>query len=117
MQESLWVLDQLDPGSSVYNMPLAIRLTGMLDLAALNRTLNEIVARHEPLRTKLGVRDGQPVQVIEAVRPWELTVVDLAQLAAVDREASRVARARLAVAAGSTCKNGRTRSRAAGAAR
>src|SRR5690348_7341292 len=50
-QQRLWFLDQLEPGASVYNMPAAIRAVGRLDVAALGRSLNEVVRRHEALRT------------------------------------------------------------------
>ena len=50
-QERLWFIDRLDPGSAVYNLPLTWRLEGALDGAALERSLSEIVRRHEALRT------------------------------------------------------------------
>ena len=52
-QQRLWLLEQLDPGNPVYSIPLAMRLSGALDVAALGRTLNELMARHESLRTRL----------------------------------------------------------------
>ncbi len=66
-QQRLWVLDQLEPNSPVYNIPLAVRLGGTLDIAALGRALNEIVRRHETLRTTFEAVDGRPVQVIGPV--------------------------------------------------
>src|SRR3954451_15301509 len=63
-QERLWFIDRLEPGSAVYNMPMAWRLGGALDEAALERALGEIVRRHEALRTTFGEVDGSPVQVI-----------------------------------------------------
>ena len=59
-QERLWFLDQLAPGSTVYNMPGAFRLTGRLDIAALERSLNEIMRRHEALRTTFRSVEGSP---------------------------------------------------------
>src|SRR5919205_4415936 len=56
-QQRLWFLDQLDQGNSSYNMPLAVCITGRLDVKALERTLNEIVRRHEVLRTTISVID------------------------------------------------------------
>src|SRR5689334_22924159 len=50
-QQRLWFLDQLEPGLVAYNMPAAVRLAGSLDVAVLTRSLNEIVRRHESLRT------------------------------------------------------------------
>src|SRR2546426_12839595 len=46
-QQRLWFLDQLQPGSGFYNMPMAVRLTGWLDVPALEQSMNEIVRRHE----------------------------------------------------------------------
>ncbi len=49
-QEPLWFLDQLEPGSSAYNLPAVIRLSGPLEVGALEQSLNEIVRRHDSLR-------------------------------------------------------------------
>jgi amino acid adenylation domain-containing protein len=76
-QERLWFLDQLEPGNPAYNMPAAVRLCGRLDVAALCRSLNEIVRRHETLRTTFAATDGRPVQVIAPVVTSPLAVVDL----------------------------------------
>ncbi|HKG13792.1 MAG TPA: amino acid adenylation domain-containing protein, partial [Pyrinomonadaceae bacterium] len=77
-QQRLWFLDQLKPGSAFYNVPLAVRLTGRLDVGALESTLTEVVRRHEVLRTHFDVaEDGQPVQVIAPPRRVELPPVDL----------------------------------------
>src|SRR5262245_10315704 len=56
-QQRLWFLDQFDPGKPYYNLPLAIRLTGDLDVPALTRSLDAIVERHEILRTTYPTRD------------------------------------------------------------
>ena len=64
-QQRLWFLDQLEPGSSFYNIPAAVRLRGVLNVEALERTLSEVVRRHEVLRTHFIAVDGEPVQVIE----------------------------------------------------
>src|SRR3954469_17270637 len=76
-QLRLWVLDQLVPGSAAYNIPGALRLSGALNLAALERSLSAIVARHESLRTTFATIDGQPAQVIAAPAPLALPVADL----------------------------------------
>ena len=76
-QERLWFLDQLEPGSTVYNMPGAFRLTGRLDTAALERSLNKIVRRHETLRTTFRSVDGSLHQVVAAQLGLPLPVIDL----------------------------------------
>src|SRR5579862_1836660 len=63
-QQRLWFLDQLDPGNAVYNMPVALRLSGELQLSALERSLNELLKRHEVLRATFVSQDGRPVQRI-----------------------------------------------------
>ncbi|MCW5609010.1 MAG: amino acid adenylation domain-containing protein, partial [Nitrosomonas sp.] len=63
-QQRLWTLSQFDACSIAYNISSAWRLTGRVDVTALSRSLNEIVRRHEVLRTTFGMENGQPVQVI-----------------------------------------------------
>jgi amino acid adenylation domain-containing protein len=92
-QERLWFLDQLQPGSSAYNVPLANRLAGQIDIRALELSLNEIIRRHEALRTRFQVKDGKPIQVISPSLSIEVRVEDLTQLSAGEREneASKIA--------------------------
>jgi amino acid adenylation domain-containing protein len=85
-QQRLWFIDQLDPGNSVYNFPVAVRLKGSLNLAALEQSLNEIVRRHEALRTTFSMVDGQPSQVIASRLNITLPIVDLTKLPEVERE-------------------------------
>jgi len=86
-QERLWFLEQLQPGTATYNIPAAVRLTGRLDAAALNRSLAAVVARHEALRTRFPAAMGdQPVQVIDPPPSWVLPVVDLTALPETARE-------------------------------
>jgi amino acid adenylation domain-containing protein len=92
-QQRLWILDRLDPGNPVYNIPLAIRLRGPLDLDALHRTLNEVIARHESLRTKIVMTGDQPMQVIEAAKPQRLSAIDLEHIEPAEREAEAAVRA------------------------
>ena len=63
-QQRLWFLDQLQPGSAAYNIPTAVRLVGVLDVGLLRRALNEVVRRHESLRTTFAATGGVPFQVI-----------------------------------------------------
>jgi amino acid adenylation domain-containing protein/non-ribosomal peptide synthase protein (TIGR01720 family) len=86
-QQRLWFLDQLEPGSPTYNLSIALRLTGVLDVSALEKSLVEIVRRHEILRTIFPAKDGRPVQVIVPALPLTLPVVDLRAIPDAMREA------------------------------
>ena len=86
-QKRLWFLDQLQPGSAIYNMPVALRLSAPVNVGVLERCLNEIVRRHEVLRTTFGTVDGRPVQVVAPQLQLGVAVVDLRQLGPTEREA------------------------------
>jgi amino acid adenylation domain-containing protein/thioester reductase-like protein len=92
-QERLWFLDQLTPGSPAYNMPYAIRLTGSLDVPAVERAFGAVVRRHETLRTSFPAVDGRPQPVVAAPTGIEVPVTDLRGLpdAERDAEAARLA--------------------------
>ncbi|HLL48423.1 MAG TPA: amino acid adenylation domain-containing protein, partial [Longimicrobiaceae bacterium] len=90
-QQRLWVVDRLDPGSAAYNMPSALRLRGALDVAALQASLDELVRRHETLRTTFAERDGAPVQIIHPPAPVPLAELDLQGVPEAKREAERLA--------------------------
>ncbi len=85
-QERLWFLDRLQPGSA-YNVPLALRIRGPLDVAALAASLDEIRCRHEALRTRFHEVKGRPVQEIVPWSPQALPGIDLAALPGPAREA------------------------------
>ncbi len=85
-QQRLWFIDQLEPGSSMYNIPLALRLTGPLDAAIFERSLSEVVRRHDVLRTTFWTVAGEPVQRIGAAAPLRLPVTDLGGLPEAERE-------------------------------
>ena len=87
-QQRLWYLHQLEPNSAAYNGPTAVLLNGFLDIAALEKSLNEIVQRHELLRTGFPAIEGQPVQEIFPDLSVFLPVVDLQDLPAAEREAA-----------------------------
>src|SRR5579864_3397021 len=86
-QQRLWFLDQLEPGSTAYNVPLAVRLRGELKAAAVRKSLEKIVQRHEVLRTRFETHQGQPVQVIEEPGPLAMPVWDISQEPEEEREA------------------------------
>jgi pristinamycin I synthase-3/4 len=86
-QQRLWFLDQLEPGSAVYNCPAAVRFTGRLNIAALKQSFNEVVRRHEVLRTSFSTRDGSPQQVIASALQVPLPIIDLRALPATRVEA------------------------------
>jgi amino acid adenylation domain-containing protein len=84
-QQRLWFLDQLDPGNPAYNIPAAFRMTGRLDIVALEQAFTEITRRHEILRTRFLIANGQPVQMISPAEPMSLRIVDLRELAEMER--------------------------------
>ncbi len=79
-QERLWFLHQLEPQSVAYNVPRAIRIRGHLDLNVLRQSLNEIVARHDTLRTHFALVDGSLRQIVDEDVNSELRVIDLTDL-------------------------------------
>src|SRR6476646_6495522 len=93
-QQRLWLLDQLSPGSTAYNIPLNIRLTGHLDQAALELTISTIVRRHEVLRTRFEKVEGEPRQVIAGSSEVLLEKVDLSGWQGAEQEKEMRERAR-----------------------
>ena len=85
-QQRLWFLDQIEPGNALYNLPAAIRLKGRLDSEALERSLQEVVRRHETLRTAFGYVNGEPVQIIHPNVQAELQTVDLSAICTNEQE-------------------------------
>lgn len=86
-QQRLWFLDQLQPNSPAYNMPLAFRLDGALDLQAFEQSLNAVVARHEILRTCFPMQRGKAVQVINEQSEVKIETTDLSHLSEAERSA------------------------------
>src|SRR6266571_7161576 len=86
-QEGLWFLDQLEPASAAYNIPVAIRLRRRLYVERLRWSLNAFVQRHEALRTTFQMLEGQPAQVIASTLTIPLPVIDLRDLPEAEREA------------------------------
>ncbi|HEX2294299.1 MAG TPA: amino acid adenylation domain-containing protein, partial [Actinomycetota bacterium] len=85
-QQRMWFIDQIDPASATYNVPIALRLTGRVDADKLERALNAIVERHETLRTTFTTERGEPRQVVADEGRVPLSYVDLAYLAGDERE-------------------------------
>lgn len=78
-QQRIWLLDQLEPTPWTYNITIARRLHGPLQLDPLQRALDGLLDRHEALRTTYPVIDGRPVQHIGPPVPFPLTIVDLTE--------------------------------------
>src|SRR5579864_491529 len=91
-QQRLWFVEQLEPATAAYNIPCALRLEGVLDRLALQRSLNEVVRRHESLRTSVVVHEGRPVQKIAAERELAIEERDLRDVPSGERygEAKRL---------------------------
>jgi amino acid adenylation domain-containing protein len=82
-----WILMQLDPGTAAYNIPGGARITGPFNPRAFARSVEEIVRRHEPLRTTFAATAGEPVQVIAPPGPVSMPLIDLSGLPDPEREA------------------------------
>lgn len=85
-QERLWSHEQSERDTSIYNIPVAFHLTGKVDAEVIEQSLRSIVQRHEALRTRFGIVDGQPVQIISKQVEWSLPIVDLTSLPPKERE-------------------------------
>src|SRR5688572_27567612 len=85
-QSQMWVIDQMTPGNPAYNLPYGFRLRGPLDVTALYYGFNEIIKRHETLRTTFAVKDGEPLQLIHPELKIKIKVKALDHLEAEERE-------------------------------
>jgi len=85
-QTRLWFLDKFQPGNPAYNIPMAMRLPGVLSAVALELSFNDIVRRHESLRTTFGMKDGEPVQNIAPSLELKMKVIDLSSTPKETRE-------------------------------
>lgn len=85
-QQRLWFLDQLEPNSPFYNISVAFRLKGNLNIQVLQQAIDAIVAHHEILRTNYVAENGNPIQVIAASQSVELQIMDLQQYEEAERE-------------------------------
>src|SRR5690242_21334490 len=82
-------MDQLEPGSPAYLIPGALEVDGQINVEVLERSFQELIDRHESLRTTFEERDGQPMQVIHPAGPSRLPVIDLQGLGEEQREQDR----------------------------
>jgi len=94
VQEAVWIGDGVNPGNPAYNRPTNMRLTGALNIAALEKAINFIVGRHEVLRTSFIAVDGEPIQEIAPSLTVKLPIVKLSHLPIEEREieVERIAR-------------------------
>ncbi|MDF5712485.1 MAG: non-ribosomal peptide synthase/polyketide synthase [Rhizonema sp. NSF051] len=79
-QQRLWFLDQFEPDSPFYNIPMGLRFVGNVNVVALEQSFREIIHRHEALRTNFVSVDGKPTQIIQTEPNWSLTVIELPHL-------------------------------------
>jgi amino acid adenylation domain-containing protein len=86
-QQRLWVLHELDPSNPSYNMPEAVRFVGPLNTAVFEQSLNEIIRRHEVLRTTFRATEDGPAQIIAPPQPLNVPQLDLSNLPSAEREA------------------------------
>ncbi|MDZ5434299.1 non-ribosomal peptide synthetase [Pseudomonas fluorescens] len=86
-QNRLWITWQLDPQSSAYNIPGALRLRGELDEDALRISFQQLIERHESLRTRFFERDGVALQQVQAAGAFNLQLIDISDLPLCEREA------------------------------
>ena len=85
-QQALWFLDRLEPGNLENNRPAAFRLMGLLDVSAMEGSLNALMARHEALRTIYPMSEEPPVQVIVPAQAVSLPVLDLSTMPTAERD-------------------------------
>lgn len=88
-QQRLWFFEELQPGTPVFNVGVVLRLTGPVNAAALERALGVIIRRHGVFRTRIAVRDGTPLQVVEPeLQDFHLEIIDLSTIADAERAAA-----------------------------
>lgn len=85
-QQRLWFLEQWEPGTPLYSMPSAIHLTGQINLPIFEQSLNEILQRHEILRSTFTMREGKAIQIVNSYTPLKLPLIDLTDLSETKRE-------------------------------
>ncbi len=89
-QQRMWFLSRLAPNDPYYNLPYALRMIGALNVAALERAFNDMIRRHEVLRTTFETVHGQPLQVVRPSLSWQLPLVDVMHGIPRDQQETRV---------------------------
>ena len=87
-QQRLWFFDQFEPGNFVYNLLTPVSLRGKLDVSALQKAFNELVRRHESLRTTFEIHEGQPVQIIGTQQSIPMRHLDLTDLPEAEQQSA-----------------------------
>ena len=90
-QQRLWLIHQLEPDDPSYNVPTVLRLEGSLNVDALQRALDEVVRRHEVLRTTFEIVNDGPAQIIHPQLRIPIDVIDLRDVAAAERWSEAIA--------------------------
>ena len=85
-QQHIWWTEQVIPDTPLFNMPFAFRISGALDVDSLYRSLDEIICRHEALRTKFTIVDSGPVQTVTSCKPLDRVIVDLSGFTGPEQE-------------------------------
>ena len=85
IQEQIWVFEQITPGTAVYNNPLVLHFNGYLDVKALERSLMELVRRHDVLRARFPAVEGRPVQIVGVLSALTLSRIDVPEANHADR--------------------------------
>jgi amino acid adenylation domain-containing protein len=85
-QQRLWFINQLEPESTAYNIPIALRITGELDVTAIEQAFGNLIERHETLRTTFVTNNGRPEQLLSPPRKFVLSITDLSHVASSERE-------------------------------
>ena len=93
-QQRLWFLEQFQPGTAVYNIPTAVRMSGKLDAPTFQRSIDALVQRHGTLRTRFGSDAGQPLQVIAVSLEVPVQIIDLSHLPESEQESEALCLAR-----------------------
>lgn len=91
-QQRLWLFDQLHPGNTSYNMPMAFHMHGVLHIVALEQSLNTILERHEALRTTFAVVRGAPIQVVAPFAAMTLAPIDLTTISTKEERSAEAQR-------------------------